>query len=721
MNSSYSKTAGASRNLIMFLGVFLVLITVCAFLNPLITNGQAPGVQRTGESLFEQDSRDLKNSNFSIFSPITWFVGNGIKSVLFGVSYAIGVFASLLLTVAVWLIDFALSLNSQVFQLAAVHIGWRILRDFANLGFVLGIIVMAFSTILRSQTYGVKQILWKFILMAVLINFSLSIAGVFLDSAGIITDFFISRSTNGSSLSFASALSNAFGPQRLWDTQRNFSAAGEIADDLAKGVSSLFFVIIFSWIAVLSFFTFAVMLFYRFAIILFLLITAPVAWFAWIFPKISAGQGSLWDLWWNQFIRWVFFAPIVSFFMYLAILMMQTRAQLNIAIADNQLTVDQIISGSAGANTAQAIQGAILIGGSQTFVSMIGEMSVFIALMMGGLFVANKMGIWGADTGMKWSKFGVQMFTTGIGKATARGVGGYARRQATTFGYKKDEATGQTTTAAQRLAARLNTLPLSIPGLNKIMPQTLGISEAVAKAAEANKKELETFQKERYAKMSDRELIRIVNTLGPTSDPVKAAGAAMEVAKRGIWNKQEIGTGGTQIALISKAAKMQMLEAAKRTKAEKDIIAYNPHLAKEIYANDAEAEKKIIEAIRGISPEKAKEWNEEAFGTENDQAKHPEVVLNMSVSNVNKIATENPELAAKMVEAFRKLPTATAADQTKYNTLKKTIYTNPNLQHLLKNEEQAEGERLKKGPRSRGGPSGNNPAILNPHGRPITQ
>ncbi|MEK7463068.1 MAG: hypothetical protein AAB621_01750, partial [Patescibacteria group bacterium] len=119
----------------------------------------------------------------SIIDIFSW----GITIVLYILST---IFASILM-IGGWVFDWALNLNSAILQNPAVRVGWPIARDITNLGFVLLILIIAFSTILRMGEFTAKKALPKLIIAALLINFSLLFVGMFLDFTGILTNFFI--------------------------------------------------------------------------------------------------------------------------------------------------------------------------------------------------------------------------------------------------------------------------------------------------------------------------------------------------------------------------------------------------------------------------------------------------------------------------------------------------------------------------------------------------
>ncbi|MBI3671453.1 hypothetical protein HY249_01510, partial [Candidatus Azambacteria bacterium] len=69
-----------------------------------------------------------------------------------------------------------------------IKAGWAITRDFANMFFILILLGVALSFILFPK-YQLKSALPRLLVVALLINFSLPIAGVFLDAANILTSF----------------------------------------------------------------------------------------------------------------------------------------------------------------------------------------------------------------------------------------------------------------------------------------------------------------------------------------------------------------------------------------------------------------------------------------------------------------------------------------------------------------------------------------------------
>jgi len=104
-----------------------------------------------------------------------------IGKIVFGLSYLAASIAGIFVAVEAWILSIILGLNTQIVNSPPVQLGFPVVLQIANLAFVLGIIVIAIATILRLERYGIKQILWKLLVMAVLVNFGLVICAPILN------------------------------------------------------------------------------------------------------------------------------------------------------------------------------------------------------------------------------------------------------------------------------------------------------------------------------------------------------------------------------------------------------------------------------------------------------------------------------------------------------------------------------------------------------------
>ncbi len=316
-----------------------------------------------------------------------------------GIGYIFGFLAGIVFSIGGALITVALGLNKGILsQNSIVLVGWPIVLNFANLGFVLAIIIIAFATIFRSQTYGMKQALWKLIVAALLVNFSLVIAGAFISIADTTTEIFINQATGEGAIDFSTRLAGLFKAQQYLQagdaesTQASIQVL-EFGGGLLTFLAQIIFGAGFTLLAALTLLAIAIMLLIRYVVLSILLIIVPLVWLLWIFPATQEN----WKKWWKEFIRWTFFAPIVSFFMMLAV----------VAIKKYPDHVEDVVKIAVD---KQENIGGTLLGGAADLVVVMG-------LLLGGLYAANKMSITFASTA-----FGAAQ---GAGKA----FGGWAGRK----------------------------------------------------------------------------------------------------------------------------------------------------------------------------------------------------------------------------------------------------------------------------------------------------
>jgi len=363
------------------------------------------------------------------------YVLNAIIGFIAGIGFAIGAY----------LVQWALGFNDLILGNKAVEVGWSIVLNFANLGFVLAIIIIAFATIFRLENYAIKQTLWKLIVAALLVNFSLVIAGAFIDVANITAKYFQDASKLNP-LTAADTLGAVFNNQRLMSAgnetcfwyqkdmvvgiikntngmcskekeEGTLSPDGKfrcdcsseavktgikkansgyetLGTDFLTMIASLFFSVVFSVLSIITLFATFIMLLIRYVALGFILVLSPLAWLCWVLPSTQ----HLWKKWWDNFLRWTFFAPAMSFFMYLAIKSIEGMP----------------IIGDKKINVKKALDGTLVQPG---FLENVGSMLILIGFMLGGLYVANSLSIMGASTAMNMAK--------GVGK----GVGAWAGRK----------------------------------------------------------------------------------------------------------------------------------------------------------------------------------------------------------------------------------------------------------------------------------------------------
>jgi hypothetical protein len=336
-----------------------------------------------------------------------------IGKFFFGISWLIGTLIGFFLMVVGWFIETFLQLNEGIVNSYIVQVGFKVTLSIANLAFVAGIIIIAIATILRRETYGIKQILWKLIAAAILVNFSLVLAGAVINFSDQVTRSFMNSAFpvdggNSSINQFSRKMMAAFGPQKVSDSvssalsnttstgvpaqlEAELSAGGAggkaLAAIIAPLASSVMTVIgLVMTLIVMA--VFAFMLLARYVFLTFLLILTPLIWAAWIFPSTNKYVGQ----WTNNFFKWTFFGPLVMFSMWLVVTMGAEIQNGHVAILKE---VSYNSPGGAGAGVSDFF-GNLFSGIMAPFLNGI----VLVGLMVGGLMMANKMGIAGAKAGM---------------------------------------------------------------------------------------------------------------------------------------------------------------------------------------------------------------------------------------------------------------------------------------------------------------------------------
>lgn len=332
-------------------------------------------------------------------------------------------------------------------QLEIVKTGWDVTRDFANMFFILFMVIIAFATILRFEEYGVKKLLPKVILIALLINFSYVICAVIIDFSNISANFFINgieRDLGGKG-KIASTFTDSLSLTKVYfgtDCEKERDEQLEICNGMidpiqkegCKALTEMDFEKCMkalglptkppsTWSAVLSLlisatigslvlliaaftlFAGGILLIIRILFLWFLVMIVPLVFICYIMPGLRKN----WQTWWSHFLRWCFFAPAYAFFIWLAIRISVENRNKQLA-AGVESTFSQFVDAGPGANPFVSNPGQQLI--SYGFI---------IALLIGGLIAASKMGIYGADTAMK------------IGQKWGRGAGAWVKSKTTRY------------------------------------------------------------------------------------------------------------------------------------------------------------------------------------------------------------------------------------------------------------------------------------------------
>jgi len=274
---------------------------------------------------------------------------------------------------------------------AMVNLGWSIVRDLCNMFFIVIMIIIAFSTVLRIESYGIKKLLWKLIIVALLINFSLLICGALIDASQILMSSFI---VSGEKMSLTLA-KGAFMHQ-IFDKEWGITSYGwDILVKMLFGVAILFF-------ACSIFAAISMLLVIRIVAIWLLCIFAPLAWAAHILP----GTSSFAKKWWTTFLKYLAYGPTVAFGLFLTTLLINSGGiEKQVQISEASLSGLTGISGWLGGLALPLLNNIFII------------VMLYIVLI-----VARYLGISGASAVTGWA--------TNVGKWGGRAVAGGANRWA---------------------------------------------------------------------------------------------------------------------------------------------------------------------------------------------------------------------------------------------------------------------------------------------------
>src|SRR3989344_2630254 len=218
----------------------------------------------------------------------------------------VGKLLAMMVVMLDWVVNLRIYTNVPIIQE-----GWKIMRDFANMLFIIALIVMAYGTIFNIPGYDFRSLIKKFLIAALLINFSLVIGGLIIDATQVLNNTFLNAMGY-----IAGHLGNGLNPAQILPVGvGDISSSEAIANALAGSIVTLI-------VSVFLLFTFAVSVavplavaFVRIPVLWALLIVSPMAWLLSILPATKKAY----DSWWRHFLAWNLFLPYYLFFMYFAL------------------------------------------------------------------------------------------------------------------------------------------------------------------------------------------------------------------------------------------------------------------------------------------------------------------------------------------------------------------------------------------------------------------
>lgn len=309
----------------------------------------------------------------------------------------------IIIMIAQWIFELSLNLITSIDTTNVVSTGWTTSLQFANMFFIVVLLAIAIATILRLQNFNYKKMLPIFIMVALLINFSMVAGLIVLDASNMLAGFFLDsmggvNSITGNIASSMKIVTFAMdGDQKtvddlaadpdaagilskIWGSIKNVAAT---AVGLATGstqikiiMTQLLKLVVFLT-TIFMFIAGSVYMIKRAFWIWLLLILAPLAWIALIFP----GGNRYFTQWWGTFTKWCIFAPAFLFFIYLGFIVGNSMATASATLTSSTTLTD------------------IAFGGFVDIISpsLFIQMAIVPFIMLMGLSLSSKLGVGGSN------------------------------------------------------------------------------------------------------------------------------------------------------------------------------------------------------------------------------------------------------------------------------------------------------------------------------------
>ncbi len=236
-------------------------------------------------------------------------IANGLMR---GAAYIMLALANVCIALAIFFLRFFITLASynNYIDVPVVKLGWAMVRDVANMFFVVALLIIAFATILGYEQYEWKRGMVKLVLMAILINFSNLIAQLVIDVAHVFTITFL----NAISATAGGNLINMFDLDKITSMVADKSIGTTMEGANLSILAASFIALLFAVMAALAIGSYLIVMSIRVVVLWALIILSPLAFALYAVPK---GEKYAQE-WWSEFSKHVIVAPIMVFFLWLS-------------------------------------------------------------------------------------------------------------------------------------------------------------------------------------------------------------------------------------------------------------------------------------------------------------------------------------------------------------------------------------------------------------------
>lgn len=532
---------------------------------------------------------------------IGWVSIKAIGYLLFVLSYIAGFIGSTVFTLAGLFVAFGLYLNTTILDGEVVQLGWRFCRDLANLGFTIGIVVIAYATMLGIESYGMKKLIQNFVIAAVMVNFSFSIAGFAIDMSNMLTHFFVNAAIGGgagevgvdSIKKFTETLASTFSPQKLLITDSgNIEVYKSLSSDdgIIAAVLSMFFVALFTAFAALGMLMVGLTTISRFVYLSGLIIIMPLAVLCYAFPNTK----KYWGEWYQKFTCQLTYLPTATFTMYIIIMFVQVKSNIGFGNAQavdlkNLLETFEAAKGAPGGLTSTRTL-ELMAAPFRTITDMI----LVLTMLFYGITKSRTIGCAGGDIALKWAQ-GLRGWAIG----TATGAPAWAGRKALSGGLDEKN---------RNRGTRLANIMSSIPLVRRLVPRLNNFAAGTSK-------NVGNFETE-YKGLGDVQLLNNMRSVEIRTNGERMAAAAKVAAERGLFSEDDPEKGLTQKEFEA------FIPAAKRYGLDKDILKKMPYLYSKFglnvekengkYVNEEDG-KKFDDIMKSFKADEVENFPVEAF------------------------------------------------------------------------------------------------------------
>ena len=270
---------------------------------------------------------------------------------------------------------------------AAVNESWTIIRDFANLMFIFGLAYVGLRTIFDYESADTRRMLAKIIIAALLINFSLLITKVVIDTTNVLAQqIYLAGANSDSAISALNLMKQTYLLDIYTGVDANILVGTTAGGTFAYYVGAALFLFIAGFVFAAG----GLLLIVRYVALILIMVFSPILFAATVFPKTSKYASDLWD----KLFSYSFFAPAYLLMLLISIKLMSKFEQLASGQFSQELLkgAQQVSSQTQVATTALDARSVIL------------HFLIVIMFLIFSLIVAQRFGVKGGELAVKIGK-----------------------------------------------------------------------------------------------------------------------------------------------------------------------------------------------------------------------------------------------------------------------------------------------------------------------------